>query len=452
MVIQERSRDFEGNGTWGQWYQTFPITDSALRLNLTTAAQHVTDANAAVTNGWHRFDGAINTPPTITNNQGYIFVENWGANYLVQTLHVLGTDEIWTRRCEAGAWATWVKTYPVADGALPIRIAAFTTQITDWNNAVQNGWYKGAGIPNQPVADGQWYMGEVVAHDSDWVTQRVWQFTLSRGSPVWERRKNGGAWQPWIQVTAEDRLAAVAVQRTDCNACVESGWYCLNAAVNGPAGVSNNQCYLQVITWQAGMYIKQVWRTLGGAEVYERDLSNGSWTAWTKTYPISAAPATQTRQYPLKLTAPRSQSFQGNAFWTVTSMPGFDFAHWEFVKDVEGRVSGQILIPKTIAAVPNIKIVLVLASPASGGVTRMNVAYAVVGFDNGYLAGTFTAVGAQDITSHVTAYGTRKATFAIPNLGSECMLAFEIIHEGAHANDTIAQNTWLVEAYLECES
>jgi len=163
--------------------------------------------------------------------------------------------------------------------------------------------------------------------------------------------------------------------------------------------------------------------------------------------------ATRTRQYPLKLMAPRSSAFAGNAFWTVAAMSGFDYPHWEFVKDVEGRVFGQILSPKTVAATPNAKIVLILCCMATAGVSRMNVHYALLGTTGGWLGGSLTPIGAQDIAMPATTSGFVKATFAVPaGITADQMIFLEIVHEGNHANDTLAVNTMLVEAYLEIDS
>lgn len=166
----------------------------------------------------------------------------------------------------------------------------------------------------------------------------------------------------------------------------------------------------------------------------------------------ASAPATQTRQYPLKLLAPRSSSLAGNAFWTVATTTLLDFAHWEFVKDVEGRVTGQILIPKTVSATPNAKIVLIITSQATTGVTRMNVLYLAQGTAGGWLGGTLTSAGAQDLTIGPSSTEFKRMTFNLGAVSADQLLLFEIVHEGAHANDTLAQNTWLVEAYLEIDS
>jgi len=162
--------------------------------------------------------------------------------------------------------------------------------------------------------------------------------------------------------------------------------------------------------------------------------------------------ATRTRQYPLKIQNPRSSSDTGNAFWTVFAST-YDVAHWEFVRDVQGRVTGQILIPKSVAATPNAKIVLILGA-AVAGVSRMSVQTFNVPTNGGGMNTALHNQGAQDI-SLPGAYATVRATFPITVGGAPAadqLMVFEITHEGAHANDTLAGNTMLFEAYLEIEA
>lgn len=164
----------------------------------------------------------------------------------------------------------------------------------------------------------------------------------------------------------------------------------------------------------------------------------------------AAAPVTQTRQYPLKLTAPRSQSLAGNSFWTVAQMSIYDFAHWQFVKDVDGRVAGQIMIPKTVAATPNAKIVLVITA-AGTGISRFYCLYQSQPTEGGTINTGFTTATAVD-TNISVAYGTKRVTLPIGAPAVDQLLIFEIVHDGTHANDTIAVNTMLVEAYLEIDA
>lgn len=74
--------------------------------------------------------------------------------------------------------------------------------VTDWNNAVESGWYDGNAAANSPIAG--WVIGMVVAHRGTaspaYITQEVWEFT--GGSGRWRRQCINNAWGAWVAVTA----------------------------------------------------------------------------------------------------------------------------------------------------------------------------------------------------------------------------------------------------------
>ena len=77
------------------------------------------------------------------------------------------------------------------------------TSITDWNSATTTGWYMASGAANAPTTNA-WYMGYVVAHNSNYVFQEVYQFTAStdaKAIPKYIRTKMNGTWGSWTNVT-----------------------------------------------------------------------------------------------------------------------------------------------------------------------------------------------------------------------------------------------------------
>ncbi|MER9462099.1 pyocin knob domain-containing protein [Mesorhizobium sp. M0387] len=75
--------------------------------------------------------------------------------------------------------------------------------ITDWNNALDNGWYMASAAANAP--DGvNWFLGFVEAHGSTgYRTQTVHDFvndTTAADQKLWRRRQAGGAWGGWIKL------------------------------------------------------------------------------------------------------------------------------------------------------------------------------------------------------------------------------------------------------------
>lgn len=70
----------------------------------------------------------------------------------------------------------------------------------DWNDVNTNGFYMGDHTTNNPLgSDNRWWIGQVIAHNSLWVTQELWDFTVS--SPKQYRRyKRNGTWDAWQPV------------------------------------------------------------------------------------------------------------------------------------------------------------------------------------------------------------------------------------------------------------
>lgn len=86
------------------------------------------------------------------------------------------------------------------------RLASQAAVITNWNNAVENGWYVADGAPNSPPLSGTTYwLGHVIATGAVWVTQILYPFLLgatSTAAVTPYRRQgydtgSGVAWQPW---------------------------------------------------------------------------------------------------------------------------------------------------------------------------------------------------------------------------------------------------------------
>lgn len=70
--------------------------------------------------------------------------------------------------------------------------------VTDWNSAVNNGWYMAAGAANAPAAvGGSWLIGTVTQHNSLWIQQEVWQFTAGPEVTRYRRHMLNGGWSAW---------------------------------------------------------------------------------------------------------------------------------------------------------------------------------------------------------------------------------------------------------------
>ena len=81
------------------------------------------------------------------------------------------------------------------------------TTITDWNSATTTGWYMASGASNAPSS--AWYFGYVIAHNTNYIVQEVYQFTAStdaKAIPKYIRAKMNGTWGSWAEVTVQKKV------------------------------------------------------------------------------------------------------------------------------------------------------------------------------------------------------------------------------------------------------
>ena len=179
--------------------------------------------------------------------------------------------------------------------------------------------------------------------------------------------------------------------------------------------------------------------------------SNGS--IWEK---ISSQPINLGIRFPIDLKNPQQGANPGNCFPAVSTLTAWEEWHWQFLKDVKGKLYGTIDVPKNLATTPNAKIVLDLAANASSGVTRMQVSVKAIADGESKNPSSLTSELAQDITVPGTVRLRKLVTFPASGSLSETivgadLLIVEIYHEGDHTNDTLTVNTELNGAYLEVD-
>ncbi len=101
---------------------------------------------------------------------------------------------------ERTAWASVAARYSEAAQSITTGVSVDTL--------VNNGLYQGSGLVNAPDID--WYLIEVINHDSAWVYQRAIAFTQSEtGSsrtPVYERVMRSGAWTAWTRISSYPKI------------------------------------------------------------------------------------------------------------------------------------------------------------------------------------------------------------------------------------------------------
>ena len=168
--------------------------------------------------------------------------------------------------------------------------------------------------------------------------------------------------------------------------------------------------------------------------------------------PLGAAPAALASKdlRPIQLSTPHSTTLAGNAFWGVTAFTDSDIGRWEFLKDVDGMVTGICAIPPSLATSPAPKIRLALTASIGGGVSRMEVATRKIA-DATHFGTALLLEPAVDVA--LNAVANVQKVVEVP-LTQEVMtpggiLVVRIAHRGAHANDTATGNTLLFGAWLE---
>ena len=154
----------------------------------------------------------------------------------------------------------------------------------------------------------------------------------------------------------------------------------------------------------------------------------------------AAPPATGA--IPVKIVSPRSRDLQGNSFFANAGFTNMDLGHWQFVQDVEGRIYGIARLSGSISSV-NVR----LSVTGDGGVARWAVNY-LAAKDGISMQAALTALAAQDI-SVPASFVQKDALFAIAGLSTFTALYLEIVHDGAHANDTCPGNSILLDASLD---
>ena len=84
---------------------------------------------------------------------------------------------------------------------LPARLGVTAQSISDWNAALENGWYQASTAANAPENVLDWWLGYVEVHNALWVTQTVHRFTADAptNSHIWRRSSsdNGAGVRTW---------------------------------------------------------------------------------------------------------------------------------------------------------------------------------------------------------------------------------------------------------------
>jgi hypothetical protein len=136
-----------------------------------------------------------------------------------------------------------------------------------------------------------------------------------------------------------------------------------------------------------------------------------------------------------------------NVYWDSLGIgePRY-FGYWDFVKDVLGYADGFVKVPPNVTSA---SIRLSVMANATSGVTRWYIRTFASADGASLSSGTADNATAQDITVPGTAYNRKDITFTVPStFAAGDILWVRFVHDGAHANDTLAVDTLLLGAWL----
>lgn len=160
----------------------------------------------------------------------------------------------------------------------------------------------------------------------------------------------------------------------------------------------------------------------------------------------------QTIRIPAAITGMPQASFQGLAYWDILSLTTIEAGIFTFVKNTEGKLYGQVTVPKNLSGTTgSLVLLLKWANVTASVASRMSVKYKAVASGESGNPATLDSVTAQDVACPTTAYQHTEASFSLTGLAADDVVYFELFHEGAHANDTVDHNTLLVDCYLQCD-
>lgn len=92
----------------------------------------------------------------------------------------------------------------IPDERLPPRLREVAQITTNWDDATENGWFRGNDAANAPAPG--WFMGQVVVHHDLWTTQVVHAFSddTEVDTKTYRREKNNGAWGGWYRLRVSE--------------------------------------------------------------------------------------------------------------------------------------------------------------------------------------------------------------------------------------------------------
>ena len=133
-----------------------------------------------------------------------IWMEQAAGNLLHRGGNAQGWGTTWKTLVDSSNYASFIT--PSGIGAAAANhgnhVPSQCGTVSNWNDALHNGWYMASGAANQPAGDSStWYMGQVLCHNTNYVIQILHQFASNGGdsskTPIFIRKKFNGSWGSW---------------------------------------------------------------------------------------------------------------------------------------------------------------------------------------------------------------------------------------------------------------
>jgi hypothetical protein len=201
-TIQQR------RGTAAEWTAKNPVlSDGEMGVETDTDRFKIGDGIAAWSTLQYAAPGLAHTHPgadiTGTGKSATTFLRGDGT-WVVPTNTTYATATQAEIENPASTTGRLVSGERMWQGALK---AMATRTTSDWDTATTNGWYMANNAANQPVSPtAGWFLGEVVAHNSLYITQTVHGFTSDNANDTqtWRRSSTDNAgvrqWTGWYRL------------------------------------------------------------------------------------------------------------------------------------------------------------------------------------------------------------------------------------------------------------
>lgn len=249
------------------------LADARLPGRIREQAAHVADLNTATTSGWYHVNqDAANAPLPYW---GVVLVVLYGGEVhqfftaADPTAPERASGSTYRRwRSSGGAWSAWQREYrtvgdlqtlPASTFALSqvadtTRLGRKAQDISDWNLALDDGWFMGNDRPNAPAA-GRWFLGLVLAHNDQYVVQTLVDFTNAQVKTgaiggAWRRIRTTDGWGAWYRVDytlpeLDDRFPTKGAVQSSLDALAAS----LTSSLTVPAASYTTQGKVELATF-----------------------------------------------------------------------------------------------------------------------------------------------------------------------------------------------------------